>query len=360
MTTERTNKAANAFGEADEWVSAHQHKIRYEGKDYEPDEFFTAYFPEYKKFPKRVKFLGQAAKDVLRLSTNQRNRLQYDILAKKLGLVDVAEQDAQEIEAFFRSGDNLTAARIAHKMGYPDGVRKIITFGCGLKMDGKYPGVWCYKVHREENQCTYEGVPMTWEQWGQEVAKTIDLCRTNRAMRLYGLELQDYLKRDPEELDGFMSTLYYSDHKYMTLPPAEKEQLERWVHQYVRLSVQEYNEYYADHAAKPPLLFPLHGDTGSDEYSFTIDFDKDVEIVPNVSWKRNAAEYNAEQNAAKGKQRVEQRASATLPDGDFTRDDLAALGYGPKAISNLRRDKLIVDTGRRTPERKFIFRKNFV
>lgn len=50
----------------------------------------------------------------------------------------------------------------------------------------------------------------------------------------------------------------------------------------------------------------------------------------------------------------------TLPDGDFTRDDLAALGYGPKAISNLRRDKLIVDTGRRTPERKFIFRKNFV
>lgn len=75
MTTERTAKAANAFGEADEWVSAHQHKIRYEGKDYEPDEFFTAYFPEYKKFPKRVKFLGQAAKDVLRLSTNQRNRL---------------------------------------------------------------------------------------------------------------------------------------------------------------------------------------------------------------------------------------------------------------------------------------------
>lgn len=79
-----------------------------------------------------------------------------------------------------------------------------------------------------------------------------------------------------------------------------------------------------------------------------------------MSWKRNAAEYNAEQNAAKGKQRVEKRARAMLPDGDFTRDDLAALGYGPKAISNLRRDKLIVDTGRRTPERKFIFRKNFV
>ena len=157
-----------------------------------------------------------------------------------------------------------------------------------------------------------------------------------------------------------MSALYYSDHKYMTLPLAEKEQLERWVYQYVKISCQEFWDYLPNLATKPPLLFPLHGDTGSDEYSFTIDFDKDVEIVPNVSWKRNAAEYNAEQNAAKGKQRVEKRARAMLPDGDFTRDDLAALGYGPKAISNLRRDKLIVDTGRRTPERKYIYRKNFV
>ena len=39
---------------------------------------------------------------------------------------------------------------------------------------------------------------MTWEQWGQEVAKTIDLCRTNEAMRLFGLELQAYLKRNPK------------------------------------------------------------------------------------------------------------------------------------------------------------------
>lgn len=154
-------------------------------------------------------------------------------------------------------------------MGYPDGVQKIVTFGCGLKMDGKYPGVWCYKVHREENQCTYEGVPMTWEQWGQEVAKTIDLCRTHEAMRLFGLELQAYLKRNPKLLDGFMSALYYSDHKYMTLPLAEKEQLERWVYQYVKISCQEFWDYLPNLATKPPLLFPLHGDTGSDEYSFT-------------------------------------------------------------------------------------------
>lgn len=121
------------------------------------------------------------------------------------------------------------------------------------------------------------------------------------------------------------------------------------------------NEYFACGSAP----FPLSGEIPDADYKFVIDFNTDVEIVDNRDLKLpgEMAKYNRETNAArnkeKGKNKVAARASKTLPDGDFTRDDLKALGYGPKAISNLLRDGLILDTKRRTPERKFIYRKNF-
>ncbi|QBB65641.1 hypothetical protein SRB521_01379 [Intestinimonas butyriciproducens] len=111
--------------------------------------------------------------------------------------------------------------------------------------------------------------------------------------------------------------------------------------------------------------FPLSGEIPAANYKFVIDYNTDVELVDNRDLKDpdEMAKYNHETNAVrnkeKGKNRVAARASKTLPDGDFTRDDLKALGYGPKAISNLLRDGLMIDTKRRTPERKFIYRKNF-
>lgn len=111
--------------------------------------------------------------------------------------------------------------------------------------------------------------------------------------------------------------------------------------------------------------FPLSGAIPAADHKFVIDYKTDVELVDNRDLKGpdEMAKYNHETNAArnkeKGKAKVAARARKTLPDGDFTRDDLKALGYSSKAISNLLRDKLIVDTKRRTPERKFIYRKNF-
>ena len=111
--------------------------------------------------------------------------------------------------------------------------------------------------------------------------------------------------------------------------------------------------------------FPLSGAIPAADYKFVIDYNTDVELVDSRDLKDpdEMAKYNRETNAArnkeKGKNKVAARARKTLPDGDFTRDDVQALGDGQNAISNLLRDKLIVDTKRRTPERKFIYRKNF-
>lgn len=144
--------------------------------------------------------------------------------------------------------------------------------------------------------------------------------------------------------------LYYQDGKRLTLAAADREAITEWM-----------GEYLVSGSAP----FPLSGEIPAANYKFVIGYNTDVELVDNRDLKDpdEMAKYNHETNAVrnkeKGKNRVAARASKTLPDGDFTRDDLKALGYGPKAISNLLRDGLMIDTKRRTPERKFIYRKNF-
>ena len=139
--------------------------------------------------------------------------------------------------------------------------------------------------------------------------------------------------------------------RYLTLTQEDCRAITEWI-----------NECFVGGSAP----FPLSGVIPAADYKFVIDYNTDVEFVDNRDLKApgEMAKYNQETNAArnkeKGKTKVAARADKTLPDGDFTRDDLKALGYGPKAISNLLRDKLIVDTKRRTPERKYIYRKNFV
>lgn len=87
----------NAIGEdgTEERITGKQHLISYGGKRYQREEFLTAMFPDYKKFPYRVKFKNE---DVFRLNANQRAKLQYNVLAHKFGLVPVALQDRVDLE----------------------------------------------------------------------------------------------------------------------------------------------------------------------------------------------------------------------------------------------------------------------
>lgn len=87
----------NAIGEdgTEERITGKQHLISYGGKRYQREEFLTAMFPDYKKFPYRVKFKNE---DVFRLNANQRAKLQYNVLAHRFGLVPVALQDREDLE----------------------------------------------------------------------------------------------------------------------------------------------------------------------------------------------------------------------------------------------------------------------
>ena len=77
--------------------------------------------------------------------------------------------------------------------------------------------------------------------------------------------------------------------------------------------------------------FPVQRDMGSDSYQFTIDFDSDVEIVPNYAIKNDMAAYNRAANADKGRRRIEKR-FADLKGDRWTTAELNAQGFSKDNI----------------------------
>ena len=146
------------------------------------EEFFKLAFPDqYNKVKKRVKFLGQAADDVLRLTGGQRTKLMYEILAWKYGLEEVDEQDSLDLIWFCkREEDNKTADDLLSRLYWPNGLSKLVTFGVGMKLDGAAQQTWCYSVDYQEDRALFTGSSMTWERWQVKLIEVLDQCRACR------------------------------------------------------------------------------------------------------------------------------------------------------------------------------------
>lgn len=162
-----------AFGEDDvsEVPSNKQHFIHYDGRLYTRVEFLKYAFQEYRKYPYRVKFKKD---DIFRLGGNQQAKLLYHILAQRFPLVYVSEQDKADLERFCENEDTETAQRWLNRIRWPQGLEKIVTFGVGLKVEGKVNGVWCYFSQIGNQKAHYIGVSMTWEAWARSLTAYLD------------------------------------------------------------------------------------------------------------------------------------------------------------------------------------------
>ena len=158
------------------------HWIVWNGNRSKREEFFKLAFPDqYNKVKKRVKFLGQAADDVLRLTGGQRTKLMYEILAWKYGLEEVSEQDSFDLIWFCeREEDNKTADDLLSRLHWPNGLAKLVTFGVGMKLDGAAQQTWCYSVDYQEDRALFTGSSMTWERWQVKLIEVLDRCRACR------------------------------------------------------------------------------------------------------------------------------------------------------------------------------------
>ena len=290
------------------------HWIVWNGNRSKREEFFKLAFPnQYNKVKQRVKFLGQAADDVLRLTGGQRTKLMYEILAWKYGLEEVDEQDSLDLIWFCkREEDNKTADDLLSRLHWPNGLAKLVTFGVGMKLDGAAQHTWCYSVDYQEDRALFTGNSMTWERCQIKLIEVLVRCRACR---------YSYSKMWKQ----VRPTMYYQFDRYgryLTLTQEDCKAITEWI-----------NEYFVGGSAP----FPLSGAIPAADYKFVIDYYTDVEFVDNRDLKApgEMAKYNQETNAArnkeKGKRRVQERFSAAcgaVKIGDtLTTKQLVEMGY---------------------------------
>lgn len=256
--------------------------------------------------------------DIFRLGGNQRAKLQYHILSQRFPLVAVSERDKRELEAFAASSDTETAQRWLNRMKWPQGHEKMVTFGAALEVPdrkgrGKAFGLWCYYARVDETSATYAGVPMDWENWVAPLVDYLDAWREKGRWNMV------------EVMQGAMLRLYYHAPYYLTVPKAVRVAVVKWIYPYLK-----------DGAA--PFLFS--GDMESEPYTFTIDFEKDVVIVPNRAIKEDMSAYNREANGEKARRRVEKR-FADLQGDKWTTAELTGQGFTKRNIDTFCKNGLI-------------------
>lgn len=250
--------------------------------------------------------------DISRLGSSQRAKLQYHILAQRFPLVAVSREDAQELEQFAAQSDTETAQRWLNRMQWANGHEKMVTFGQALQVPGNVRGLWCYSAKLEDKQATYQGVPMSWEWWAREIQFAMDMHRA--------------MGHDTKTATAAaMSKLYYQSGHYLTVPQVERKAVVKWIYQYIK---------------NQSTPFPLQGDMESEEYTFTIDFDRDTALKENVAIGEDMATYNREQNAAKGQRRT-QKLFATVQGDEWTTAQLLAQGFSKSNIKTFEKNGLI-------------------
>ena len=204
-------------------------------------------------------------------------------------------------------------------MQWPDGLEKMVTFGVSLEVRGTVKGAWCYTGQMEEHSATYRGIPMTWEEWTQPIMAYLDDRRaTLEISRTMSQGERAHFKGNT--YDNAMMMLSYQGGKYMTLPGEEYRTLKEWVYQYFRTGAA-------------PL--PYSGEIPDGNYEFTIDFEKDVEIVAAPYLKEEMRQYNAENNAAHNKdmgRRQTEKRFEQLEGDAWTTQEIYAQGFSRKTL----------------------------
>lgn len=171
-----TKRIATAWDEEESEET--EHLIKWGENQYKRQDFFAAAYPEqYNRVKRRVNFLGVYENDVLRLTTSQRTKLMYNILAYKYRdcLVPVDKADESTLKVLCdEERNNPTASDLLSRLRWTDGLSKLVTFGVGMKAGGAAKYTWCYTVDFSGNSAKYHGADMTWEKWSSNLTFILD------------------------------------------------------------------------------------------------------------------------------------------------------------------------------------------
>ena len=243
--------------------------ILYDGVVYKQrEELLKVLFPEYKKFPLKVRFKND---DVFYLGSNQRSKLQYHILeqyilSQGLELVTVDENIKSDLERFCSNHKAETAQRWLNRMQWENGHEKMVSFGVAIDVksvnndDGsktkKAKGIYCYSSIVTNTNAIFRGIETEWSEWSRGIINQLNIAKEYKGKK--------YKDRYEHYIDIAMQAIYYQNYKYLTLTGEADNKIKKWLYKYLNDSNVE---------------FPFRGKIPNSNVAFTIDFQNDTEIV---------------------------------------------------------------------------------
>ena len=286
------------------------------GNEMKRGEFFEAAFKDFCKYKKRVVFSETATDNLMLLSTTQRQKLIYEILAQSFPLVEVDKNDEIELLNFCRSDTNYTMTDTAIRLMWKDGLAKMVTFGLGLRLDGEAKQTWCYSVDELPSRRRYYGLDeITWEEWKVDIIS----------------KLADLVNADTETAwTEIRKIVFCQGNKRLTLEVADRHRIFGYITNYLQNGFAEWPQ-------------ELTGVINKEAHDFVIDFYADTEIVDSYTFnKKGMAAFNKQ----KGMNQVLDRFMAAFPEakgGDvLTTKQLKAAGYDDKkAIQRLVKHEIL-------------------
>lgn len=287
------------------------------GGEYQRGDFFEAAFGDYNKYKKKVVVNEDAAENLMRLSTTQRQKLLYDVLAAYYPVIEVDAADSDDLLDFCAAQKNQTANDTAMKLRWEDGLAKMVSFGLGISMPGAASMTWCYEVEELPTKRRYSGVRMSWNTWRIAIINKLQDA------------INDGLEYD-EAWNAVRPVIYCQNKIRLTLCEADRMRLFGFVNTYLKNGYADWPE-------------ALEGFIG-DDYEFIVDFYADFEIKEKVFFGQKG--MRAAANKERGCNIVMSRFEAAFPDvkgGDIlTTKQLKEAGYtDKKAIARLVKHEIL-------------------
>ncbi len=318
----------NAFGSDDREVETKDAmRIKYDGEFYTLREFMSKFFPEYRKYNKKVKFNTE---DMSRIGHSQRRRAAYHYMEKRYELATVSEQDSKELMRLVSAAPNTKTQVEQAILGYnngENGVERLVTFGVLPVQDNKVK-TWCYVPEFYGNSIQYKAANRTWEDWQHGILQVIS----------------------KEDLDDVYIAVSYQGGAYLTLPREKREKINDWI------AAQRHELSFGDKA------FPFSGPINDeDDYEFTIDFDKDcIEsmIGEGNLLRTDAAQFNKAKGEAQSKRMIAEYGKLdNFPAGEWTMTQLKEFGYNQNNIDRYYNNG---ELGRKKKGRGYVYWKKTV
>lgn len=264
--------------------------VSYDDKEYKFDEFLIAMYPG-KRINKSVVYFPDTIDNLLKIGPTQRIKMKYDILTHYFGLPHINDNEKDDLSRFLNKYyNNTTIQKYCRRFNWDSGIEKMVAFGADLDISGKADGAidrfYCYEYKLNKGKAVITGINIELKIWLLNLISYLKnvfnyFCRCSIIPNEKQIEL---IK------NRSLMHLYYQQEKRVAIPEI---QIGRPIKEVIKNCIDTvYRKIKIDISINPSDIIEGYFNTlsipdcKSEDYQFTVDFEKDIIIVDTKSAAR--------------------------------------------------------------------------